>query len=179
MIVYAADNTNLYNTEPAQTVTTSTSPVTNSNLWNLDLGILVDIGNQLKPFIVSLNYFVLGWCIFYSVLSLASFYFIQYYMDGEISREKLGTEYIMRATTYWWGYLICWIFFFLYQFFPALGIFVVGVYLFKLVFADMHMVLDLPDDDYDLSSIITNYRNLVRPIRKSLRLQFGNKAKKK
>ena len=144
----------------------------------MDFGVLVDFGNQLRPFITSLNHFVLGWCIFYSVLLVASFYFMEYYTEGEVYRVKLGTEYIMRAAKIWWGYLICWIILFAYQFFPALGVFVVLVFFFKLIFADIPNVLDLPDDDYDHSSVITNYKNLVRPIRKALRFQFAKKAKK-
>jgi hypothetical protein len=178
MFVYA-DNSNLYNTEPAQQTVSNTATVATTapvaNFWNPDFGLLTDIGVQLKPFISSLNYFVLGWCIFYSVLSVASFFFMEYYTEHELYRIRLGTEYITRAAQYWWGYLICLVFFVWYQFFPALGLFVVAIYFFKIVFADIPNVLDLPDDDYDFSAVITNYRAFTKPIRKALRFQFAAK----
>jgi hypothetical protein len=130
------DDTDLYHaTSSSNTTSTLTPPPpsTGFDLFSFDLG----------PFINNLNYFVLAWTIFYSVLFVCDFFFWRVLQgDGELPRYHKGENSMKFAATMWWTYLVCVIFFGIFLFTPKPFAFITGcmtiiVYVLKVVVADL------------------------------------------
>lgn len=135
--------------------------------------------SDLRVFVLWLNAFTVAWCIFYSIMFVADFYFYRMkFSDGDIGREKVGVTSLARAAKLWWTYLICWLFFLLYYYFPQTTLIVVLVYLFKLIVVDAPVVLDIIHDETSFSGVFTQFRNITQPLKDLLSLRFNKKKSK-
>jgi len=171
MQVYAQDS--LFQPSPAQPQTQVVTQTTTSSTAFDPLAFLAD-GKGMESFIIQLNYFTLAWCIFYSVLFVADFFFCRmYHADGELPKEKLGVESIFRASYIWLTYLVCWVFLVLYSFFPNIfGAITILVYFWKLLSRDLPDIFDIIHNYVSFSGVFTTFRSVTGPFRKLLRLNF-------
>ena len=172
MPVYFAQD-NLFNNNPGGAAPVTTTTTTQSPAFNFDpfVGVLSD--NSIRNFLLNLNSFTLAWCIFYSLLFVADFFFYRLkYTDGDLAREKIGVNSLVRAFNIWFGYLFCLIGLIVYNYAPVLGVIVIVGYFFKLLSVDLPMILDIIHDYIGLNGVHTTYKKMVAPIRKLLRFNF-------
>jgi hypothetical protein len=178
MNVYFAQD-NLFNNTTTgtdnTTVTTATGTPSSVGNGTSGLDILTNYfsDDNIKNFLLRLNSFTLAWCIFYSVLFVADFFFYRMrFTDGDIAREKIGVQSLRRAFNIWFSYLFCWLGLVAFSFFPILGVIVIVGYFFKLLSVDLPMVLDIIHDYVGLNGVHTNYKKIVAPIIKLLKFDF-------
>ncbi|MEM1312802.1 MAG: hypothetical protein AAGF07_05065 [Patescibacteria group bacterium] len=127
----------------------------------------------ITDFIIQLNSFTLAWCILYSALFVADFYFYRLkYSDGDVDRERLGVSSLRRAFNLWFGYVFCLLALILYSYVPAFGMLTILVYVAKIVVADLPMILDIIHDYIGLNGIHTNYKRIVSPVIKLLKFNL-------
>jgi hypothetical protein len=131
-----------------------------------------------RDFISRLNYFTLAWCVFYSALFMADFFFCRmYYSDGEVGKEEVGISSIKNSAKLWWSYLIAWLFYVLYSLSPVFGLLTILVYFWKLLFADLPIVLGIIHNYIGYNGTFGLYRKIVDPIRDLFSLNFRKKKK--
>jgi hypothetical protein len=159
--------------DTTQTTVNNSAVNSTSTGLNLDLSSTIFSDGSIKSFIFQLNSFTLAWCIFYSVLFVADFYFYRLkYSDGVIDRERLGVDSLKRAFNIWFSYFFCWIALVVYGYVPLLGFITIMVYFGKLLIADLPLILDIIHDYVGLNGIHTNYKKIVAPLIKLLKLDF-------
>lgn len=155
-----------------QSIVTATTNNTSSTISFDPLSFFFD-PDRIRTFIYQLNYFTLAWCIFYSCLFVADFFFYRLkYSDGEIDREKTGVSSLRNAFSLWISYMICWVVFVIYGYFQAISGLVIFVYIFKLLSADLPNILNIVHNNVGLNGIHPTYKKIVTPISKLLSLDF-------
>jgi hypothetical protein len=163
----------LFNNSANDTVQTSSTVESGSTGFRIDFSNTILSEDNVRTFIIQLNSFVLAVCIVYSILFIMDFYFYRMsHSYGDLKREKIGVESLVKAVNLWFSYLFCLIALGIYGYFSFFGFITVLVYIVKLLHYDTPAALSIIHDYMAFNGIHSNYKKIVAPLIKLLRLDF-------
>ncbi len=130
------------------------------------------LGISLPVIISYINVFAFAWCVLYSIIYFADFYFyLVKYADKEVPRMQKGAKSFKNAVLLWAGYLVCLIFFGLYVGFQdsvvsgLFGFLAIAVYLVKIFYFDLTRVYKIGDNVKKVyASVGETFSNLLKNI---------------